>query len=135
MNIESFNKNIEDILNIGSIENINISNIDMIKNITLNDDLNPIIYKQFMNNYKSEYGNDSDFFVMKIQDLLYRLHLLINHIFIDRYDIKDYDFIYDTIFYYIINDSLNLYDAVSYDDTDLKELENELPIESEEFKL
>jgi len=34
-----------------------------------------------------------------------------------------------------INDSLNLYDAVSYDDTDLKELENELPIESEEFKL
>lgn len=135
MNIELFNKNVDDILNTGMIENISIPNTNKIKNIVLNNQLNPIIFNNFIDNYESEYGNDSDFFIMKIQDLLYRLHLLINHIFINKYDITDDDFIYDTIFYYIINNTINLYDAVSYDDTDLKELENELPMESEEFDI
>lgn len=135
MNIELFNKHVDDILNTGMIENISIPNTNKIKNIVLNNQLNPIIFNNFIDNYESEYGNDSDFFIMKIQDLLYRLHLLINHIFINKYDITDDDFIYDTIFYYIINNTINLYDAVSYDDTDLKELENELPMESEEFDI
>ena len=70
---------------------------------------------------------------MKVQDLLYRLHLLINHILINKLDIDKEEYVYDAIYSYVINDSLTLYDAVNYDDTDLEELKNELIIESEEL--
>ena len=97
--------------------------------------LNKILFDKFKNNYKSTYGNDLEYFYMKVQDLLYRLHLLINHILISNLDLDKEEYIYDAIYSYVVNDSLSLYDAVNYDDTDLEELKNELLIESEELSI
>ena len=133
MNIEQFNNNINDILNIGTIENVPIPNVDLIKIIILENNLNSLLFDKFKNNYKSTYGDNLDFFYMKIQDLLYRLHLLINHILVNKLDDNKEDYIYDAIYSYVINDSLTLYDAVNYDDTDIEEIKNELKIESEEL--
>lgn len=135
MNIKQFNDNINDIFNNGNIENIPILNLDIIKNIVLDNNLNKILYDKFIRNYKTTYGNDSQYFYMKTQDLIYRLHLLINHILINKLDLSREEDIYDAIYSYVINDSLSLYDAVSYDDTDLEELKNEILIESEELNI
>lgn len=133
MNIEEFNNNINHILDEGKIENIPIPNADIIKSIILDNNLNKILFDKFKRNYKSTYGNDLEYFYMKVQDLLYRLHLLINYILINKLDIDKEEYVYDAIYSYVINDSLTLYDAVNYDDTDLEELKNELIIESEEL--
>ena len=133
MNIEQFNNNINDILNSGTIENVPIPNVDLIKSIILENNLNYLLFDKFKKNYKSTYGDDLEFFYIKIQDLLYRLHLLINHILINKLDDNKEDYIYNAIYLYVINDSLTLYDAVNYDDTDLEELKDELIIESEEL--
>lgn len=135
MNIKQFNDNINDILDSGNIENISIPNVDLIKRIILNVNLNKIIFKKFKDNYKSTYGDDLENFYMKVQDLLYRLHLLINHILISSLDVTKEEDIFDAIYSYIVNDSLSLYDAVNYDDTDLEELKNDLLIESEELNI
>ena len=133
MNIEEFNNNINDILNSGTIENVPIPNVDLIKSIILENNLNYLLFDKFKKNYKSTYGDDLEFFYIKIQDLLYRLHLLINHILINKLDDNKEDYIYNAIYLYVINDSLTLYDAVNYDDTDIEEIKNELKIESEEL--
>lgn len=135
MNIKQFNDNINDILDSGNIENISIPNVDLIKRIILNVNLNKVIFKKFKDNYKSTYGDDLENFYMKVQDLLYRLHLLINHILISSLDVTKEEDIFDAIYSYIVNDSLSLYDAVNYDDTDLEELKNDLLIESEELNI
>ena len=135
MNIKQFNDNINDILDNGNIENIPIPNIDLIKSIILDNNLNKILFDNFKKNYKSVYGNDLEYFYMKVQDLLYRLHLLINHILINNLDLDKEEYIYDAIYSYVVNDSLTLYDSVNYDDTDLEELKNELLIESEELSI
>ena len=47
-------------------------------------------------------------------------------------DIKNEEDIYDAVFNYVFNNS-TLYDAVSYDDSDLEDLENETINKSEEL--
>lgn len=135
MDIKQFNNNINDILDNGNIENISIPNVDLIKSIVLDTNLNKILFKKFKNNYKSIYGDDLENFYMKVQDLLYRLHLLINHILINNLDVNKEEVIYDAIYSYVINDSISLYDAVNYDDTDLEELKEDLLDESEELSI
>lgn len=133
MNINSFNKNIDNILNDGNIENIPIPNVDIIKNIIMDNTLNKTLFDKFKNNYNNVYGNDLDYFVLKIQDLLYRLHLLINHILIEKCNMDKEEYIYDAVFSYIINDSITLFDAVNYNDNDLVELEDEILDRNEEL--
>lgn len=135
MDIKQFNNNINDILDNGNIENIPIPNVDLIKSIVLDSNLNKILFKKFKNNYKSIYGDDLENFYMKVQDLLYRLHLLVNHILINNLDVNKEEVIYDAIYSYVINDSISLYDAVNYDDTDLEELKQDLLDESEELSI
>lgn len=135
MDIKQFNNNINDILDNGNIENIPIPNVDLIKSIVLDSSLNKILFKKFKNNYKSIYGEDLENFYMKVQDLLYRLHLLVNHILINNLDVNKEEVIYDAIYSYVINDSISLYDAVNYDDTDLEELKQDLLDESEELSI
>lgn len=135
MDIKQFNNNINDILDNGNIESIPIPNADLIKSIVLDSKLNKILFKKFKNNYKSIYGDDLENFYMKVQDLLYRLHLLINYILINNLDVNKEEVIYDAIYSYVINDSISLYDAVNYDDTDLEELKQDLLDESEELSI
>jgi len=67
-----------------------------------------------------EYGSNRDYILMKIQDMLYRLHLLVNYNFIERYGIIDNDNIRTAISILIDNDDIDFYDAVSFNDSDFE---------------
>lgn len=132
MKREEFNEIISQILESGKVENQNINNSEIIKNIILDDAVNILMYEKFKSNYETVYGNDLDYFVMKIQDLVYRTNILVNHILIEN-GIQKEEELYDAIFYYVKNDVINFYDAVNYDEEDIVEMKENY--ESEEMSI
>ena len=129
MNRKNFNDCINDVLSSGNIEGIEIKNIDLIKNIVLEENLNNILFNGFKENYELEYDNDLSNFVMKVQDLLYRVNLLVNNILIDEYNIAEENNISNLINSLAEADAINLYGAVSYDDSDMEELHIDLDLD------
>ena len=125
MNQLEFNNCINDIFNEKKIENRNISNIDILKSVVNDKSINDSLYKGFINNYENEYGNDESNLLMKLQDMVYRLHLLINYNIIDKYNLKDNNIIKDALEQLITNNTIDLYDAVSYDDSEYEIIENQ----------
>ena len=129
MNRKNFNDCINDVLSSGNIEGIEIKNIDLIKNIVLEENLNNILFNGFKENYELEYDNDLSNFVMKVQDLLYRVNLLVNNILIDEYNIAEENNTSNLINSLAEADAINLYGAVSYDDSDIEELHIDLDVD------
>ena len=82
--------------------------------------INKSLYDGFTKNYEMEYGSNRDYILMKIQDMLYRLHLLVNYNFVERYGIIDKNNIRNAIIILIDNDDIDFYDAVSFDDSDFE---------------
>ena len=80
---KEFDSNIKQIINEAKIENVDIKNIDILKQILNDKRINKSLYDGFCKNYEDEYGSNMDFIFMKIEDMLYRLHLLINYNFIE----------------------------------------------------
>lgn len=117
MNREYFNQEITQILEDGKVENQNIYNCELIKNIILDDTVNMSLFKKFKSNYETLYGDDQDFFVMKIQDLIYRINILINDVLLESGIPKEE--LYDTIYHYIKNDMIDFYSAVNYNEDDI----------------
>lgn len=107
MNQKDFKKTINEILTEGKIEGKDIKNIDTLKYLLDDRKINKSLYDGFTKNYEMEYGSNRDYILMKIQDMLYRLHLLVNYNFVERYGIID-------------NDDIDFYDAVSFDDSDFE---------------
>lgn len=112
--------NIQYILNDGEIENIPLKNISILKMVFSDKDVNKLLYKGFRKNYINEYGEDSEYLLMKVQDMVYRIFLLVNYSIYDKYGITDKNTIKDVIYNLLKNNSLSFYDAVSYDDYDLE---------------
>lgn len=114
----NFNIEIKNILDTGKIENISIENIDLIKTILSDDEINEKLYIGFCKNYEDEFENDNSFFITKIQDMLYRINLLVNKNLIEMYGVND-DFLIKEVFKNILqNKNIDLYSAVSYDFSD-----------------
>lgn len=120
MSQKDFNKVINEILTNGKIEGKDIKNIDTLKYLLEDKKINKSLYDGFTKNYEMEYGSNRDYILMKIQDMLYRLHLLVNYNFIERYGIIDNDNIRTAISILIDNDDIDFYDAVSFNDSDFE---------------
>lgn len=114
----NFNKTISDILDDGKVESIPIKNIDVIKYIIDDELINDNLYNGFANYYDFMYGDDNSCFLMKIEDMIHNLNLLINNCIIDNFSINDKDIIKDAIHKIVEDGSIDLYSAVSYDDFD-----------------
>ena len=117
MNRDYFNQEIIQILEDGKVENQNINNCELIKSIMLDETINVSLFEKFKSNYETLYGNDQDFFVMKIQDLVYRVNILINDVLLESGIPKEE--LYDTIYHYIKNDMIDFYSAVNYNEDDI----------------
>lgn len=118
INKKEFNDSINQILNEGTIENIKIPNVDSIRYIVNNERINNKLYHEFCGHYNTMFSDDS-MIQCKLQDMIYRIHLLDYH-FADNHAIASQD---DIVRY--INSSLDLknddlFDAVSYDESDLE---------------
>lgn len=116
---QEFYDSINQILNEGTIEGINIPNVDSIRYIINNEKINNKLYHEFCRNYNMMFENDVSMIQCKLQDMIYRIHLLDYH-FADNHAIASQD---DIVRY--INSSLDLknddlFDAVSYDESDLE---------------
>lgn len=109
------------ILNDGIIENHNIENIDIIRNVLNDSEVGNRIYENFMHNFSLDF--DEEDLSMKVQDLIYRINILVNDCIIPKNNISDYDDI-RKIIDETLNQDIDLYSAVSYDDTD-NELQDE----------
>ena len=120
----NYKKNLDYILSDGKIENIPITNLDLIKDILNDNDLGEKIYEEFCNNLEDI---SSDNCLMKVQDLIYRLSLLVNKILIEKYNIKELDSI-KNIIDSAMDNGIDLVSAVSYDESD-----KEILIEFEEI--
>lgn len=110
----NYKKNLNYILSGGKIENIPITNLDLIKDILNDNNLGEKIYEEFCNNLEDI---SSDNCLMKVQDLIYRLSLLVNKILIEKYNITELDSI-KNIIDSAMDNGIDLVSAVSYDESD-----------------
>ena len=120
MKQKDFNKTINEVLESSKIENQDIKNIDVLRFLLEDKKINKSLYDGFTKNYEMEYGSNRDYILMKIQDMLYRLHLLVNYNFIERYGVIDNDAIRNAVSVLIDNESIDFYDAVSFDSSDFE---------------
>lgn len=120
----NYKKNLDYILSGGKIENIPITNLDLIKDILNDNNLGEKIYEEFCNNLEDI---SSDNCLMKVQNLIYRLSLLVNKILIEKYNITELDSI-KNIIDSAMDNGIDLVSAVSYDESD-----KEILIEFEEI--
>ena len=120
----NYKKNLDYILSGGKIENIPITNLDLIEDILNDNNLEEKIYEEFCNNLEDI---SSDNCLMKVQDLIYRLSLLVNKILIEKYNITELDSI-KNIIDSAMDNGIDLVSAVSYDESD-----KEILIEFEEI--
>lgn len=120
INKDDFLDNVEDILNVGFVESRPLSNIDILKDISLDDNLMNLFYKEFENNFPYEDGTDMLF--SKTQDFICRLDMAINDWLIPIHGIKTIEDI-KKIFVDLIFDGIDLYSAVSYDKVDKEIIE------------
>lgn len=127
MNRKNFNKKISTILKNGTIEGIEIHNVDIIDYLINDKNINTKVYKLFIENYKKTYGIDNTFFMMKIQDMLYRINLFVNYNLTEKYGINNIDIIKCTFNNLIDDNNIDLFSAVSYDKSDFEIVEMQEP--------
>ena len=118
---KGFIKNVKSLLDDGNVEGIKLDNIETLKQVFNNQDLQNVFCNDFLKNFSLFYNDD---LYMKSQDFTYQLDMFINKSLIPYYENSDINFIIDKVKDYSINSDLDLYSAVSYDDSD-KELINE----------
>lgn len=115
---EYYKENLNTIFESGNIENIPIDNLDTIKGLIEDPDLNERFYRRFNHNYESMNLETSDI-NMKVNDFIYRLNLLINKVLIPNH----IDNFKETI-NGLLDDDIDLFSAVSFDDSDNEIIED-----------
>ena len=118
---KDFKENIDNILSGGNIEGKKIKQPDMLKQISKDKNLMHLFFLEFEMRYPYEDGLDMLF--CKTEDFVYRLDMAINDWLIPMHKIKTYKEIKST-FIDLIFEDIDLYSAVSYDESD-KEIVDE----------
>lgn len=113
---KDFKKNVKDILDAGFIENKPIRQLDLLKDILKDKNLMHLFFLEFEHHFPYEDG--LDMLLSKTQDFVYRLDMAINDWLIPKYNLDD-NSIKSTLMDLIFED-IDLYSAVSYDDSDLE---------------
>ena len=113
-----FDDAVRDIIDSKSVNNIPLKNIETIKYVLNDKDINKRIYKMFKEDYVVVFGNDKDYLFMKVEDMVYRVNLIINSIIIDLYGITDKNTIKSAIVSLLDNHETYLFDGISYDSSD-----------------
>ncbi len=116
---EEFMDILNDILIEGKVENIPLSNIDILKDILKDNDLTNLFFLEFEKNYPY----DDDILVCKTQDFIYRLNLAVNEWLIPKHNLTNVEDIKSKLFDLVFDD-IDLYSAVNYNDFDKEIIED-----------
>lgn len=111
---EQFIDNINDILDNKQIEGISLERVDLLKSVLQDQKLFNKLYRNF-NNYFIDNFNEDELY-LKTEDFVYRLHYAINHWLIPIHHINDSDVI--KTLHNLVDNGINLYESVSYDEYD-----------------
>ncbi len=112
---EDFLDNINMILTEGKIEGKKLENIEVLKELFEDKDIDDMLYKRFNSNLQIDFEEDD--LLTKVQDLVYRMNLLVDNLIVPIIGNKDIPKIKNEMRSYIKSD-IDLYSAVSYDDSD-----------------
>jgi len=96
-------------------ENCKDNGIESLRDLLERSDL---FLKKFKEEYVMVFGNDKDYLFMKVEDMVYRVNLIINSIIIDLYGITDKNTIKNAIVSLLDNHETYLFDGISYDSSD-----------------
>lgn len=116
---EEFMDILNDILIEGKVENVPLSNIDILKDILEDNDLTNLFFLEFEKNY----SYDDDILVCKTQDFIYRLNLAVNEWLIPKHNLTSVEDIKLKLFDLVLDD-IDLYSAVNYNDFDKEIIED-----------
>lgn len=112
---EQFLENIHSILEDGMVENCKLENINILKDIMDDKNIQNYLYENFEKNFSLDFEEDDLF--MKTQDLVYRVDYLVNKYLINICGIKD-EVTLKSIMQTLIKKDIDLYSSVAYDDSD-----------------
>lgn len=119
---ENYIDNINSLLSDGLIENIELRNIDILHSILFDDNIGVSLYKGFENNFYADSIDYEDLY-SKTEDMIYRLHLLVNEYLIKEHNIQD-----ETSIKKVVNDLIDkgadFYSSVSFDENDNEIIED-----------
>lgn len=116
--IRNLYKNVtEEILYNKEVERIPIKSIEVITKLLEDQETNKILFKGFMDNLDLD-ETLYDIFTAKVQDMIYRLDLLVSDCLQDIYEIDDFDSIKNIFIKLSKNNNVSFFDAVSYDKYD-----------------
>lgn len=117
---EDYNYYIDEILKDGKVDNNPIDNIDILRKLLSDKELNRIIFNGIKDYCEMLFFDESsEYLQLKVQDVIYRMHLLVNHL-IEYNGNKDYEQIYNSMNNFIDLNADIFYDAVSYNADDLE---------------
>lgn len=109
---EDFFENVKYILSDGIVEGYKLQQKEVLKEIFKDKELNDSLYNEFYNNF---IGFERDDNLMKTQDLMYRLDVLVDQYIVKEKGISDIDSIKDNI-KELMNNYIDLYSAVDFDE-------------------
>lgn len=119
---EDYNYYIDEILKDGKVDNNPIDNIDILRKLLSDKELNRIIFNGIKDYCEMLFFDESsEYLQLKVQDVIYRMHLLVNHL-IEYNGNKDYEQIYNSMSNFIELNVDIFYDAVSYNADDLESI-------------
>lgn len=119
---EDYNYYIDEILKDGKVDNNPIDNIDILRKLLSDKELNRIIFNGIKDYCEMLFFDESsEYLQLKVQDVIYRMHLLVNHL-IEYNGNKDYEKIYNSMNNFIDLNADIFYDAVSYNADDLESI-------------
>lgn len=119
---EDYNYYIDEILKDGKVDNNPIDNIDILRKLLSDKELNRIIFNGIKDYCEMLFFDESsEYLQLKVQDVIYRMHLLVNHL-IEYNGNKDYEQIYNSMNNFIELNADIFYDAVSYNADDLESI-------------
>lgn len=117
---EKFIGIINEILKSKQIEGIKLERIELLESVLHNHELFEKMYKQFSDYFTSIFEEDDLY--TKTEDFVYRLHYAISKWLIPVHRLSDSEVV--NILPNLIDDGLDLYESVSYDDYDKMMLED-----------
>ena len=119
---EDYNYYIDEILKDGKVDNNPIDNIDILRKLLSDKELNRIIFNGIKDYCEMLFFDESsEYLQLKVQDVIYRMHLLVNHL-IEYNGNKDYEQIYNSMSNFIELNADIFYDAVSFNADDLESI-------------
>ena len=119
---EDYNYYIDEILKDGKVDNNPIDNIDILRKLLSDKELNRIIFNGIKDYCEMLFFDESsEYLQLKVQDVIYRMHLLVNHL-IEYNGNKDYEQIYNSMSNFIELNADIFYDAVGYNADDLESI-------------